>query len=179
MAARASHRMARSADIVVSRRASRCPHSLGSGGPKADIEAHPAGSAIAHGDAGAVRPDDLHDDRQSEPCPLGSHPLTAPETIEDALSVLHWYARSAVRDTYRAVAKDFDDHLTSGNRMRERVFDQIAKRVPNRGSVTGDRDRVLGADQRNRPAGGQRQMRHRADYLFCDLAQIDPRRDIQ
>src|SRR6516162_4950339 len=69
-----------------------------SGGSEAKFEASPSRNAVAHGNAGAMRSDDLHDDRQSEPRALGSDPSTTPETIEDAWLVLDWYARSAVQN---------------------------------------------------------------------------------
>ena len=57
--------------------------------------------------------------------------------------------------------------------MHKRVFDQIAQRIGNCWSVSNDVDRVIGAGQRDGPAGRQRQMRHRADNLLGELPQID------
>jgi len=37
--------------------------------------------------------------------------------------------------------------------MRKRVLNDIAQRIGNSRSVAGDRDRTLGAGQRDRPAG--------------------------
>ena len=72
------------------------PHSAGLRWSEPEFETRSAGSALAHRDAGTMCPDDLHDDGQSKPCAFGSHPLATPEAIEDARSVLDWYARSTV-----------------------------------------------------------------------------------
>src|ERR1700730_2287821 len=69
------------------------PSPDGSGGPKPQIEPCPAWGAVAHGDAGAVHPDDLHDDRQPQSGSVGSHSLPAPEPIKDARPVTDGYAR--------------------------------------------------------------------------------------
>src|SRR5271169_4806379 len=109
-----------------------------SGGSEAKFETRPAGSVVAHGNAGAMCPDDLHDDRQSEPRALGSDPSTTPETIENARSVLDRDARSTVQNSQRAIPADINDHLSPNRRMRQRIFDEIAQRVANRGSITGN-----------------------------------------
>jgi len=70
-----------------------------SGRSEPELEARPAGNTLTRRDRGAMRSDNLHDNRQSEPCALGSHSLTSPETIEDPWSVLSWYARPTVQNS--------------------------------------------------------------------------------
>ena len=120
-----------------------------------------------------MRPDYLHDDCQTQTGAVGANSLAAPEALKDALPILGWDAGTAVLYADRTLRIDLDDHLSSRRRMHERVFDQITQRICDRRGISGDDDRVISAGQRDRPAGCQSQMRHRADYLFAKLAQID------
>src|SRR5215472_2858223 len=163
-----------------------CEHSrypgfgpTGSGSAKPEIEPCPAWGVIAHGDAGAVRSNDFHDDRQAKSGSLTSRALAAPEPIEDARPVSQGYARPTVRDAQCTLAADLDDHFGPGSRMRQRVFDQVAQRICDGVGIPGNSYWVLGAGQRDRAAAGQRQMCHRADHLLRDLKQIDRGGDIE
>jgi hypothetical protein len=98
--------------------------------------------------------------------------FAAPETLEDALPILCWDARTAVLHANRPRRIDVDDHLCSRRRMREHVFDQIAQRICDRRSISNDNDRVIGAGERDGPARRQSKMRHRPDHLFGKLAQV-------
>ena len=120
-----------------------------------------------------MRPDDLHDDRQAQSGSAGANPLAAPEALKDARPILRRDARAAVRYTDRPLWADLDDHFGPWGRMRERIFNKIAQRVGDGGSVTSDQNRVVGAGQRDCPAGRQHQKRHRADHLLGNLMQID------
>src|SRR5205814_7731366 len=111
-------------------------------------------------DAGAVRSRDLQDNRQSQSRAVGSNALPTPEPIKDARPVSDRYARPTVQNTKGTLLTDIDNHFRRRRRMRERILDEIAQRIPNRVSVTDDDDWMIGAGQRDRPAGGQRQMRH-------------------
>src|SRR5438874_3823850 len=144
-----------------------------------EIKTRAAGSLVAHSYAGAMCPDDLHNDRQPQTGTFGTSSLTAPEALEDVRPILSRDARTAVRDADRALRVDLDDHFGSLRRMRERVFNKVSQRIGNCHTISGDDDGVLGAGERDRPAVQQRQMCHRADYLFGKLPQIDRCRDIQ
>src|SRR5438477_3626319 len=150
---------------------------LGSSEP--EIEARAPGRPVAYCYAGAMCPDDLHNDRQPQTGTFGTSSLTAPEALEDVRPILSRDARTAVRDADRALRVDLDDHFGSLRRMRERVFNKVSQRIGNCHTISGDDDGVLGAGERDRPAVQQRQMCHRADYLFGKLPQIDRCRDIQ
>src|SRR5215469_7422629 len=133
---------------------------VSSSSPEPKIEARPARDTVAYRYAGAVRPDDLHNNRQAQSGSAGTHPFAAPEALENVWSILHRDARPAVLDADRPFGSDIDDHFSTWDRMRERVFDQIAQRIGNCGGVASDQDRVIGAGQRDRPAVRHRQMRH-------------------
>ncbi len=150
-----------------------------SGRTEPEIEPYPAWGAVAYSDASAVRSNDFHDDRQAKPGALTSHALAAPETVEDARAVVQRYTRPTVQDAQCALAADLDYHFSLGPGMRQRVFDQVAQRICDGLGIPGNSDWALGPGQRDRAAAGQGQMRHRADYLFGNLTQIDRRRDIE
>jgi hypothetical protein len=80
----------------------------------------------------------------------------------------------AVQNTKGALPVDLYDHLGPCGGMRERIFNEIAQGIGNCRSVARNYDLMIDAGQRDRPAGRQRQMRHRADNLFGQLTQIDP-----
>src|SRR5262245_44916093 len=63
------------------------------------IEARSARNAVAHRYAGAMRPDDLHDDRQTQPGAAAANSLAAPEALEDVRTILQRDARPAVQNT--------------------------------------------------------------------------------
>src|SRR5262244_3668692 len=128
--------------------------------PEPEIEARPAREAVAYRYAGAVRPDDLHNNRQAQSGPAGTHPLAAPEALEYMRAVVNRDARTAVLDADRPLGSDIDDHFSAWGRMREGILNKIAQRIGNCGGVASDQDRVIGAGQRDRPAVRQRQMRH-------------------
>ena len=118
-----------------------------------NIETRTARDTVAYRYAGAVCPNDLHDDRQAQTGTVGANALAAPETLEDALPVFGWDARTAVLHADRALRVNLDDHLRSRRRMHERVFDQIAQRICDRRIISNHDGRVIGAGERDRPAG--------------------------
>jgi hypothetical protein len=69
---------------------SRC-----SGSSEPEVEARPTRGVVAYRYAGAMRPDDLHNDRQTQPGTVGANPLAAPEALEDMRPILGWDARTA------------------------------------------------------------------------------------
>src|SRR4051812_17953133 len=83
-----------------------------------EIKTRAAGSLVAHSYAGAMRPDDLHYDRQTQTGTVGTSSLAAPEALEDVRPILGRDARTAVRDADRALPVDLDDHFGSLRRMR-------------------------------------------------------------
>ena len=93
-------------------------------------------SAIAHRDAGAVRSDDFHDNRQSQPSTVGSGTLSAPEAIENAGPVLNRNTGPAIEDTERSIPPDLDDHLGFRRSVRKSVLDQVPQRVLDCGGIT-------------------------------------------
>src|SRR5215475_3079720 len=117
-----------------------------------DIKARPTRDAVAYRYAGAVRPDDLHNNRQAQSGSAGTQPLAAPEALENVWPILHRDARTAVLDADRPLGSDIDDHFGAWGRMREGILNEIAQRIGNCGGVAGDQDRVIGAGQRHRPA---------------------------
>src|SRR6266446_3401489 len=70
----------------------------GSGRAEPEIKPRPAWGAVAYSDAGAVRSNDFHDDRQPKPGALASRTLAAPETVEDARAVVLRYTRPTIQD---------------------------------------------------------------------------------
>ena len=119
-----------------------------SSSPEPEIEARPAREAVAYRYAGAMRPDDLHNDRQAQSGSAGTDPLAAPEALENVRPILHRDARTAVLDADRPLGSDIDDHLSARGRMREGILNEIAQCIGNCGSVAGDYDRIIGAGQR-------------------------------
>ena len=100
-----------------------------------------------------MRPDDLHNNRQTQSGSVGMHPLAAPEALEDVWPILDWDAQTAVLDADRPVWADLDNDFALRRRMRECILNEIAQRIGNSGSIAGDQDRMIGAGQRDRPAG--------------------------
>src|SRR5438132_13431076 len=119
----------------------------GSGRAKSEIEPCPAGGAVAYSDAGAVRSNDFHDDRQAKPGALTSCTLAAPETVEDARAVVQRYTRPTVQDAQCALAADLAYHFRPGPGLRQRVFDQVAQRICDGLEIPGNSDWVLGPGQ--------------------------------
>ena len=76
-----------------------------------NIEPRAARDAVAYRYAGAVRPNDLHDDRQTQTGTLAANSLAAPEALEDARPILRRNAWAAVLDTDRPPWADLDDHF--------------------------------------------------------------------
>jgi hypothetical protein len=127
--------------------------------PEAKIEPHAAGDAVGHRNAGPMRSDDLHNDRQAQTGTIGANFLAAPKAFEDALTILGWDTRTAVLHTDRPLGADFDNDFALGRRMRKRILNEIAQCIGYCGSVASDQNRMIGAGERDRPAGRQRQMR--------------------
>ena len=100
-----------------------------------------------------MRPDDFHNDRQTQAGSVGTNPLAAPEALEDMPPILRRDARTAVLDADRTFRADLDDHFGPRCRVRERILNEIAQRIGYCGSIAGDQDRMIGAGQRDRPAG--------------------------
>src|SRR5262250_3000207 len=118
---------------------------VSSSSPEPEIEARPAREAVAYSYAGAVRPDDLHNNRQAQSGSAGTHPLAAPEALENVWPILHRDARTAVLDADRPLGSDIDDHFSAWGRMCEGILNEIAQRIGNCGGVSSDQDRVIGA----------------------------------
>src|SRR5215469_13416689 len=133
---------------------------VASSSPEPEIKARPTRDAVAYHYAGAVRPDDLHNNRQAQSSSARTHPLAAPEALENVRPILHRDARTAVLDADRPLGTDIDDHFSAWGRMREGVLNEIAQRIGNCGGVASDQDRMIGAGQRDRSAVRHRQMRH-------------------
>ena len=121
---------------------------VSSGSPEPEIEARPTRDAVAYHYAGAVRPDDLHNNRQAQSGSAGTHPLAAPEALENVWPIFHRDARTTVLDADRPLGSDIDDHFSAWGRMREGILNEIAQCIGNCGSVAGDYDRIIGAGQR-------------------------------
>ena len=121
---------------------------VSSSSPEPEIEARPAREAFAYRYAGAVRPDDLHNDRQAQSGSAGAHPLAAPEALENVWPILHRDARTAVLHANRPLGSDINGHFSAWGRMREGILNEIAQCIGNCGSVAGDYDRIIGAGQR-------------------------------
>src|SRR6516225_6151797 len=121
---------------------------VSSSGSEPEIEARPAGGAVAYRYAGSMGPDDFHNDRQTQSGSVGT-----PEALEDVWPILRRDAGPAVLDADRPLGSDIDDHFGPRCRMREGILNEIAQCIGNRGSVAGDHDRMIGAGQRDRPAG--------------------------
>ena len=133
---------------------------VASSSPEPEIEACPAREAVAYRYAGSMGPDDFHNDRQTQSGSVGTHPFATPEALENVRPILHRDARTAVLDADRPLGSHIDDHFTAWGRMRERILNEIAQGVGNRGRIASDQDRLIGAGQRDRPASRQCQMRH-------------------
>ena len=58
------------------------------GGTEPNIEPRAARVAVAYRYAGAVCPNDLHDDRQAQTGTVGTNAFAAPEALKDALPIL-------------------------------------------------------------------------------------------
>ena len=95
-----------------------------------------------------MRPDDFHNDRQTQAGSVGTNPLAAPEALEDMPPILRRDARTGVLDADRPLRADLDDHFSPRCRMREGILNEIAQCIGNCGSVAGDYDRIIGAGQR-------------------------------
>ena len=100
-----------------------------------------------------MRPDDLHNDRQAEAGSATTYSAPTPEALEDMRPILRRNARAAVLDTDRPLWVDLDDHFGPWGCVCERIFNKIAQRVGDGGSVTSDQNRVVGTGQRDCPAG--------------------------
>ncbi len=123
---------------------------------EAQIEARSAWDAVAYGYSGAMRPDDLHDDRQTQSGAVATSSLAAPEALEDVRTILHRDARAAVQNTDRPTRVELDDYLGVGGGVDERIFDEIAQGIGNRRGVAGDDDRMIrrrSARSSGRPTG--------------------------
>src|SRR5215510_5933383 len=117
---------------------------LSSSSPEPEIEARPAREAVAYRYADAVRPDDLHNNRQAQSSSAGTHSLAAPEALENVWPILDRDARTAVLDADRPLGSDIDDHFSARGRVREGILNEIAQRIGNCGGVARDQDRVIG-----------------------------------
>ena len=84
---------------------------VSSSGSEPEIEARPAGGAVAYRYAGAMGPDDFHNDRQTQSGYVGTHLFTAPEALEDVWPILRWDAGPAVLDADRPLGSEVDDHF--------------------------------------------------------------------
>ena len=82
---------------------------VSSSSPEPEIEARPAREAVAHRYAGAVRPDDLHNTRQAQSGSAGTHPLAAPEALENVRPIIQRYARTAVLILADELVGNLDD----------------------------------------------------------------------
>ena len=91
-----------------------------------------------------MRPDDLHNNRQAQSGSAGTHPLAAPEALENVRPILNRDARTAVLDADRPLGSDIDDHFSAGGRVREGILNEIAQRIGNCGGVASDQDRMIG-----------------------------------
>ena len=98
----------------------------GSGRAEPEIKPRPAWGAVAYSDAGAVRSNDFHDDRQPKPGAVSSRTLAAPETVEDARAVVQRYTRPAIQDAQCI--------LLSSARVRRR-WDRHCRSIPDTGSA--------------------------------------------
>src|SRR5215467_13514018 len=92
---------------------------VASSSPEPEIEARPAREAVAYCYAGAVRPDDLHNNRQAQSGSAGTHPLAAPEALENVRPIIQRDARTTVLDADRPLGSDIDNHFSSWGCMRE------------------------------------------------------------
>ena len=99
---------------------------VSSSSPEPEIKARPARDAIAYRYAGAMGPDDLHHDRQTQSGSTGPHPLAAPEALENVRPIFHRDAGTAVLDADRPLGSDIDDHFSAWGRMREGILNKIA-----------------------------------------------------
>ena len=126
---------------------------VSSSSPEPEIEARPARNAVVYRDASAMRSDDLHNDRQAEAGSAATYSVPTPEALKDVRPVLRRDAGAAILDTDRPPWINLDNHFGPRGCMRERIFNKIAQRVGDGGSVTSDQDRVVGAGQRDCPAG--------------------------
>ena len=120
---------------------------------KPEIEACPARDVFAYRYASAMRPDNLHNDCQAQSGSVGTNPFAAPEALEDVRPILHWDPQAVVLDADRPVWTDLDNDFALRRRMRECILNEIAQRIGNSGSIAGDQDRMIGAGQRDSPAG--------------------------
>src|SRR6516162_3187810 len=91
---------------------------VSSSSPEPEIKARPTREAVAYRYAGAVRPDDLHNNRQAQPGSAGTHPLAAPEALENVWPILRRDARTAVLNADRPLGSDIHDHFSARGRMR-------------------------------------------------------------
>jgi len=107
-----------------------------------------------------MRPDDFHNDRQSEPGAVGSGTLSAPESVENAGSVFNRNTRPTVEDTEHAIPADLDDHLSFECGMRERVLDQVTQSVLDCPCVAQDDNGAVGAREPDGAPAGQCEMRY-------------------
>ena len=109
------------------------------GGPEAQIEPHAAWDTVAYRNAGAMRPDDLHHDRQTQSGSVSTHPLAAPEALEDVRPILCRNARTAVLDADRPLWADLDDDFALWRRMRKGILNEIAQCIGNCSALPGTR----------------------------------------
>jgi len=83
-----------------------------------------------------MRPDDSHNDRQTQTGTLATDAFTPPEALEDVRPILDSDARTAVLDADRAVRVNLNDHLgsppvcTSAFSIRLRNASAIAAALP-------------------------------------------------
>src|SRR5262249_30489374 len=130
---------------------------VSSSSSETEIEARPAREAVAYRYAGAVRPNDLPNDSQTQTGTIGANSLAAPKAFEDALAILGWDTRTAVPDTDHPLGADFDNDFAVRRRMREGILNEIAQCIGNCGGVASDQDRMIGAGERDRrPADSAR-----------------------
>src|SRR5262249_25575811 len=98
---------------------------VSSGSSEPEIKACSARVAVAYRYAGAMRSDNLHNDRQAQPGSAGATPLATPEPLKDVRSILRRDARAAILDTDRPFRADLDGHFGSLSRVRERILNEI------------------------------------------------------
>ena len=82
-----------------------------SSGAKPEIEARSARDSVVDCYAGAMRLDDLHNDRQAEAGSAATYSVPTPEALKDVRPILRRNARAAILDTDRPLRVDLDDHF--------------------------------------------------------------------
>ena len=109
------------------------------------IEARSVRDPVVDRYAGAMRPDDLHNDRQAQSGSAGANPLAAPEALEDVRPILRRNARAAILDTDRPLRVDLDDDNS------RKVAELLSRACRERGKtlilVTHDRQMIRPVDR--------------------------------